>query len=795
MNNADWSTYVSTSTTTYTTCITSFITTSYPVTIDLTIISWETSYITTVQTLTSKAYISVAKTIEGPTKAVETPGPTKEVTKDVTKEISVPGPVETIRETIRTTDWSTYRTTEVSTSITTYSTIFTSYITSWYLTTYTEPGTTYTSWETTVITSLIPTTMTERVSFTQTVEKTIQTPGPTQTTERTIETPGPASERTIEITKISIETRLSVETQLSYITTTSISTTTLISPTTMTSYVPTTVPIYVTLPGTTYTSWITSFVTTEVVRTTTVVSSFPVTTIIPGPTVTVPTIIRTTETQLSVQTSYATTERVVTLTSWITSYIPTTSTVPGATITLSGSVVTQPASTVTSYITFYISAIFISTTTLIVPGPASIQTVPEPNISISPTDSSSLPASISCTSFCHINVTATRLRYPGKVVVATTTLPLVTVDVYTDDAGNGVSSITRTNSLPPSTPTITWDFSGVVLTWPTVYAAYATFSRISVEAIGSQCTSKTVSLNLPSPTDYTSLIIPENEIPNPSYVAPTVVEYLNSLPTVLAQLGGPIRKACDPIVGSLGEDNTESLGDITAAYTVFEPDATRTNSAPTAEAVVTPIVSESTTATTEPTSATITSASSPQQISSRNTLSSSYSSFPSSSAVRESPSRLTQPVSSQISAQSTSTVSSQSIAPPLNSTAESSLGPTSSIIVPVPSSPSVASSPSTGAPVSFAPISVSSSAQGISSEETEDLRSSTAEPGTSSNTASPPPPPPYTQSSTRTTTSPDDTISSIRPSSSPSRFTGGAPLPTVIAGWLMGAAGVGLGLF
>lgn len=139
-----------------------------------------------------------------------------------------------------------------------------------------------------------------------------------------------------------------------------------------------------------------------------------------------------------------------------------------------------------------------------------------------------------CISNCQINVGATRLGYPGQVFVTTTTNPVLTLNNYTDRAGRDVSSSLRSVPVDVGTPTtLTWQFFGVPLTWPTAYAAYATFSHISFQPIGSACVSESSTLTLTSPTNYEPLIIIENEIPNPDFVAPTVVPYLNSLPTVL----------------------------------------------------------------------------------------------------------------------------------------------------------------------------------------------------------------------------------------------------------------------
>ncbi|KAI8931997.1 hypothetical protein NX059_010893 [Plenodomus lindquistii] len=176
-------------------------------------------------------------------------------------------------------------------------------------------------------------------------------------------------------------------------------------------------------------------------------------------------------------------------------------------------------------------------------------------------------ASISCSSDCQIDVTATQLAYPGTVVVSTITLPVVTLFVTTESGGIVVGSSLLTNEIAPD-PTLTWDYSGVPLTYPTTYVAYETFSHISIEPIGTVCVSSTLTLALPSPTNYEPLIVDLSDVPNTATVAPTVVAYLNNLPTVIQQLGETIGAgACDPNATPTANTGSSTRGRTTILQT------------------------------------------------------------------------------------------------------------------------------------------------------------------------------------------------------------------------------------
>jgi len=87
-------------------------------------------------------------------------------------------------------------------------------------------------------------------------------------------------------------------------------------------------------------------------------------------------------------------------------------------------------------------------------------------------------------------------------------------------------------------------------TYPTTYVAYIDFSHIFAVPVSTGCLTATEKLVLPSPTDFASLIFPSASVSESGKPPSTLISYLNSLPTVLVQLSGtPIGSSCDPIVG------------------------------------------------------------------------------------------------------------------------------------------------------------------------------------------------------------------------------------------------------
>jgi hypothetical protein len=354
------------------------------------------------------------------------------------------------------------------------------------------------------------------------------------------------------------------------------------------------------------------------------------------------------------------------------------------------------------------------------------------------------------------------------VVVATSTVITATVTVFTNSLGRAVGTSTSIQVLPSTTSAITWDFSGVILTYPTIYAAYATFSRVSVSLVGTVCTTSTLSLALPTPTVWRPLIVVESTIRDASKVEPTVVSYLNSLPEVTSQLGGPIGSACDPIAGSGNTKSTSSLGttlsvfpvpDVGVTKTITEPDKAQlltvapisADPSPVASAPQPPPSSPAPLPPPPPSSA----APSPPADSSNIPL-------PISSATPQPGSQAPEP--SSVPLPSASSPPSPSGASPESSRADSASQVQSS--PPPPSSSPRQSSPEAPSPPSGVPSS-----------------------------ASPPPPVSVGRSTTTPRTISGGTTSAPQSSSSVVPFTGAGALPTGnIAGWLVGAAGLGLGL-
>jgi hypothetical protein len=393
---------------------------------------------------------------------------------------------------------------------------------------------------------------------------------------------------------------------------------------------------------------------------------------------------------------------------------------------------------------------------------------------------SSLP-SMSCTTHCQIDVTATRLAYPGKVVTATVTVTTATVTITTNSLGRAIGTGTSIRVLPTATSEITWNFSGVPLTYPTVYAAYATFSRVSISPVGTSCQTLILSLALPTPTVWRPLIVVESTISDPSKVEPTVVSYLNSLPTVTSQLGGPIGgNACDPIVGPVEEDTSSStLGTNTVLVSVPAVSETSTVYAEAQLGVVNPgpITSES-----PPAPSPQPPVSNPAPPPPSSAVPSPPSPPPSSAAPSPPP-----PSSNTPLPMSSSTPQPSSQAPE-----PSSVPPPSESPPPTPSPSSVLSESSRAD--SASPVQ-SSPPPPLSSLPEQSSPSSPSPPLSVPSSASPPLPISVGRSTTTPRTLSDGSTSPPQSSSSVVPFTGGGALPTGnIAGWLVGAAGLGLGL-
>jgi hypothetical protein len=438
-------------------------------------------------------------------------------------------------------------------------------------------------------------------------------------------------------------------------------------------------------------------------------------------------------------------------TSTITSTLPasTTTSLIFSTVTLPGSVVTSTVSGSPITLTQQIPASTIISTILVTQILTITQVVPSTIIQTTIlTPAPSPQPSVSCGSPCQVEFTASRLEYPGDVIIETVSVPTVTLDYLLDEAGRTSRTSLYTVPLATTTSAVTWQYSGVALTWPTVYAAYATFSHFIVSPVGGGCTTSTLSLTLPSPTNFAPLILPTSLIPNPDIVASQVVDYLNTQPTIIAQLGRSIGAgACDPLLTTPRPTSTKSLGVQTSVASVAQVGATTTRIVPAA------VVQPSQAPQPDPP------APSPPA--------------PSSNTPVPTSSPAPQPSSAAPAASSTPL-------PPQPSSSASAASSTPLPPQPSSSAPAAFSTPLPPPPPSSAPPASSLT----------DSASQVPPP------PSPSPPPPPSPIITRgTTTSANGTVSPPRLSSSPPVFTGAAALQTgKIVGWLVGAAGLGMGL-
>jgi hypothetical protein len=139
--------------------------------------------------------------------------------------------------------------------------------------------------------------------------------------------------------------------------------------------------------------------------------------------------------------------------------------------------------------------------------------------------------------------------------VVLTPIYATTISVFVSVADNGAQSTsesTITAGPVAPLPTLLFTFNGLVLTWPTTYVAYTSFEHISVSTnvFAQTCASISSPVTLGNPTPWASLVFPTADIP-PGLILPTaLVDYLDSNPTVVAELGGTIASDCDPQDGA-----------------------------------------------------------------------------------------------------------------------------------------------------------------------------------------------------------------------------------------------------
>jgi len=171
-----------------------------------------------------------------------------------------------------------------------------------------------------------------------------------------------------------------------------------------------------------------------------------------------------------------------------------------------------------------------------------------------------------------VDVFATELVFTRPVSIVTVAIPTAALDVHVIIFSNGTTETTTSTRiltvLPTTTSAITFEYSGVPLTWPTTYLAYTAFLH---ETVNSVCQASVTALTLPTPTDWADLIYPANDTPGPSLPPSALINFLNEQPTIIAQLSGtPIGQSCDPIVGALASPTAVLSGDVQYTTTYQE---------------------------------------------------------------------------------------------------------------------------------------------------------------------------------------------------------------------------------
>lgn len=174
-----------------------------------------------------------------------------------------------------------------------------------------------------------------------------------------------------------------------------------------------------------------------------------------------------------------------------------------------------------------------------------------------------------CVSNCAVDVFATALVFTQPVSVVSVTVPTAALDVHITVFSNGTTATSTSTRqlavLPEQTASsaITWEFSGVPLTWPTTYLAYTGFFHdfIPSQSVTTDCSTTSTTLTLATPTNWATLVFPADETPGPNLPPTALIDNLNAQPVVLAQLGGtPIGKSCDPIAGGVASASTVTGG-------------------------------------------------------------------------------------------------------------------------------------------------------------------------------------------------------------------------------------------
>ena len=180
--------------------------------------------------------------------------------------------------------------------------------------------------------------------------------------------------------------------------------------------------------------------------------------------------------------------------------------------------------------------------------------------------------------FCKIDIYAKALAFPTSYIYTTVwpTTYRVQKTVYEDINSTVYSTSTifaQTTCI--ETPETTWEYSGVILTSPTTYLAYTDISRGFLEPRPTvygcgELVFEPLELG-PAATDLNELVIATTAIPTGPTGAPLqLLNYLDTLPTVVQQLDGVPASSCDlPSISSvepLAPQETAKLATTTQGF-------------------------------------------------------------------------------------------------------------------------------------------------------------------------------------------------------------------------------------
>jgi hypothetical protein len=192
-----------------------------------------------------------------------------------------------------------------------------------------------------------------------------------------------------------------------------------------------------------------------------------------------------------------------------------------------------------------------------------------------------LPSTVTTTAtsldceFCKIDIYATLLTFP--TVYTTTTIASTTYDLYPTSSNNGTTYYSTKTVYAPICPSScvasvvsTWVAFDVILTSPTTYLAYTNFSHAYLEPRPTlygcgELVYEPLDLG-PSSTDFVDLIWPTTAIPtSPTTAAPELISFLDTIPTVVAQLDGVPAISCDdPTLESVQSSESKDTVTITS---------------------------------------------------------------------------------------------------------------------------------------------------------------------------------------------------------------------------------------